>query len=287
MYQIFRPTSTVIATVVLTIFLFIPVIWITGQEYQQFDHLIQHELPLNAATEKIIYLDEVLTMSAKMYANTGDATWKTRYELFGVELDLELNKFRKLAQHRFITERAKTIDAANQKLVKMEEQSFTLVEQGKKLEGQALLSSVAYETEKIKLGASIETSQFYLDKELHDNIIYYSQKIFFSIIFPITSLILLIPLWLIVLRLLKKYLRALKNAQSALIKANQELDLRVNQRTQELNDRNLHLKQTFKELQQTQTQLIHAEKMSSLGQMVAGIAHEINNPLNFISGNLK
>lgn len=47
------------------------------------------------------------------------------------------------------------------------------------------------------------------------------------------------------------------------------------------------LEQALKELQQTQTQLIQTEKMSSLGQLVAGIAHEINNPVNFIHGNLK
>lgn len=53
-----------------------------------------------------------------------------------------------------------------------------------------------------------------------------------------------------------------------------------------LKDKNYELKQALKQLGRTQSQLIQSEKMSGLGQLVAGIAHEINNPISFIYGNV-
>lgn len=54
----------------------------------------------------------------------------------------------------------------------------------------------------------------------------------------------------------------------------------------ELEAANRELEQTLQQLKQMQAQLVQTEKMSSLGQLVAGVAHEINNPVNFIYGNL-
>ncbi len=53
-----------------------------------------------------------------------------------------------------------------------------------------------------------------------------------------------------------------------------------------LREKNKIIEQTLPELKRAQAQIIQSEKMSSLGQIVAGIAHEINNPVNFIHGNI-
>lgn len=78
----------------------------------------------------------------------------------------------------------------------------------------------------------------------------------------------------------------LKQANSQLEEYSRTLEHKVEARTLELKEKNEQLEQTLDELKTAQTQLIQTEKMSSLGQLVAGVAHEINNPVNFIHGNL-
>jgi predicted ATPase/signal transduction histidine kinase/tRNA A-37 threonylcarbamoyl transferase component Bud32 len=85
----------------------------------------------------------------------------------------------------------------------------------------------------------------------------------------------------------------LQQANQELENYSKNLELKVEARTQELHEKNLRLEEqaqqlefALQQLQATQLQMIQKEKMSSLGQLVAGIAHEINNPINFIYGNI-
>ncbi len=64
------------------------------------------------------------------------------------------------------------------------------------------------------------------------------------------------------------------------------LESRVTERTLELRQSNENLERTLKDLQEKETQLVESEKMASLGQLTAGIAHEINNPINFVTSNV-
>ncbi|MEO8793938.1 MAG: 7TM diverse intracellular signaling domain-containing protein [Daejeonella sp.] len=64
------------------------------------------------------------------------------------------------------------------------------------------------------------------------------------------------------------------------------LEAKVKERTLELSVSNSELNKTLQELKDAETHLVESEKMASLGQLTAGIAHEINNPINFVTSNI-
>lgn len=96
--------------------------------------------------------------------------------------------------------------------------------------------------------------------------------------------------------LLRQIIQESRESQDILEQRTAELQYAVQQLQQALSDRRSaelrlkqqaqNLEQALSNLQRTQSQLVQSEKMSSLGQLVAGIAHEINNPVSFIYGNI-
>lgn len=76
---------------------------------------------------------------------------------------------------------------------------------------------------------------------------------------------------------------AYSREQHALTQQNEQLEKRVEERTAELMEQKEALETSINNLRATQLQLIQKEKMASLGELTAGIAHEIQNPLNFVN----
>ncbi|MCB0762201.1 MAG: hypothetical protein KDC12_11815, partial [Flavobacteriales bacterium] len=81
-------------------------------------------------------------------------------------------------------------------------------------------------------------------------------------------------------------LEVLQENERIIKEQNVVLEKKVEERTFELRQSNSDLGKALDDLKQTQAQLVDAEKMASLGQMTAGIAHELNNPINFVSSNI-
>lgn len=280
------PSQLVTITLLLTLFLFIPQFWLNWQAYSNFNSITKYEFKLQTLSDKVFYFDEVLTMSARMNAATGNFTWEQRYRKFEPQLDLAIQESIKLAPKEYENQDAKKIDVANQRLVSMENQSFELVRKSRKEAAQLLLSSREYEIQKHIYADGVTKRKHNISLQLEHKVADYQKRMFWAILESIISLAMLVPAWLMVLHLLQGYLKAKKISQAALEETNYKLEMQVAARTEKLNQKNVELQQTLQELQHTQVQLIQTEKMSSLGQLVAGVAHEINNPVNFIYGNI-
>jgi len=103
------------------------------------------------------------------------------------------------------------------------------------------------------------------------------------------SVIWMVTMWIIINKqnkaLQKEQIKTKQEEQKRkeVLSLNDQLETQVAERTAELTRQKLELEHTLSELQATQAQLIQSEKMASLGELTAGIAHEIQNPLNFVN----
>ena len=129
---------------------------------------------------------------------------------------------------------------------------------------------------------------------LKDTLLLISEKLFDDVGEIIDIGLIFTTLWMIVMLIIVNRQRKALDKQNQKLKEEEkqnkitvslkaQLEVEVAQRTAELTLQKEELENTITELKATQAQLVQSEKMASLGELTAGIAHEIQNPLNFVN----
>ena len=137
--------------------------WTAWHDHLDAAALIQAELVLEQATSEVARLDEVLTMSAKMYVYTEDPAWRERYDTHAPRLDEAIATVIRSAPGVQTAEDARRTEQANRALVEMETQAFVLTETGRAPEAVALLESEDYR--RLKSDYAKSNEDFYRDLE--------------------------------------------------------------------------------------------------------------------------
>ena len=261
--------------------------WNVWQISQRFEQEITTAIELQRLSGAIIHLDEVLTMSARMAATTGDLKWESRYLQHEPTLNQTIKKAIDFAPEAYESHATQT-DAANIQLVEMENYAFDLVRQGNTEQALKILLSPTYEAQKIIYADGMTATTNALQSRLDRDLSSYEQTLSRSSLFSLFSFPILGASWLIILYLVRQYVQRRKQAERKLKATKLELETgnsRLRQSETALRHKASALEKILRKLKHTQLKMIQSEKMSSLGHLVAGIAHEINNPVNFIHGN--
>jgi serine phosphatase RsbU (regulator of sigma subunit) len=215
-------------------------IWNIWASYQAFDRAIAKQVRLQTLSHQIVYFDEVLTMSARMAASTGDLKWEERYNRFVSQLDSTIDRVIQQAPDTY-NANAKQTNEANLKLVDLETKSFQLVRQGKAPQALKILSGSEYESLKQVYSKGISATLNAIQLEIESSVSRYRQSLFRSLLLAGLSSPVLLVTGSIFIHRIRGYVRERERVQLALQELNQELEFRVEERSQELKSAHLEV----------------------------------------------
>ncbi|NJO93567.1 MAG: methyl-accepting chemotaxis protein, partial [Hydrococcus sp. RM1_1_31] len=208
--------------------------WNIWSIYRGFTSVIAKDLKLKELSDRTIYLDEVLTMSAYMATSSGDLQWVKRYQQYEPELTEVIDEVIRLspeAQANF--DKTKV---ANDKLVEYETRSFELLRQGKKQEANQLLFGKDYAANKKIYAQNVQKTLAPIRARVNTQLQSYRQRLYWSVGLAGAIFIFLLLVWLIIIYSIKTYTRerdriqlSLLNYQTSLQENNKILEQRSQQ----------------------------------------------------------
>jgi C4-dicarboxylate-specific signal transduction histidine kinase len=240
--------------------------------YADFRALATSDLRLTELAGRIIHLDEVLTMSARMAATTGDPSWEARYRRFEPELDAAIKETLAIAPEAYSSSAATTTDAANIALVALERQAFALIREGKLVEARRILESAEYDHHKHVYAAGMSTVMDALRNRVAQRVDAFGRRVLFAVGIGLALLVVLVACWWRIVALIHGYLGA-----------RDALERRVQERTTELSASHAELSESLRVLNETQRQLLDASRRSGMADVATAVLHNVGNALNTIN----
>jgi signal transduction histidine kinase len=198
------PMRPLLAGVLLTMAMSLFALWSTWSAYKGFTDVAQVELRLDRLSGEIIHLDEVLTMSARMCAATGEPRWEARYRHYEPLLDHAIKETIALAPEESVRQAAQQTDVANIRLVEMEHASFDLVRAGRQTEARSLLFSQEYEDQKAIYANAINDCKRVVERRVDEQIHHHTRRALVQLGLTLAALMTLGFGWVRVLRLVRQ-----------------------------------------------------------------------------------
>jgi len=197
------PTGLLLSMLVLTLGVIGWLSWTVFDANRTLTTTVATDIRLYELRGIIVHLDEVLTMSARMAAFTGDRAWTDRYNTYVPQLDAAIQEAISLAPAQLAAEIRAETDAANLHLVKLETQALADAEQHRLADAQAVLFSAEYEQQKQVYASGMAKLLAYVQDrvELRQQAQQQRARIVVSVL--TVSLVLLLSTWLVVLRSLR------------------------------------------------------------------------------------
>lgn len=239
----FRRLRILLIPIILTVGLCGGMAWYILDVYSSFKKIKTQDIEAIDLSNQIIYLDEVLTSSARLATSTGDKRWEERYLNSVPELDRVLAEIEKLLP-LIDTSGITNTDEANDKLIAMEEKALALVNQGKLQEANALLSSQEYEQQKIIYTQGITETTAALQKYVENNLQKQTRLTVSTLVAITIASIILLVAWIFVLQKMRRYIQAINGIETIISNTSMEIASAVERQEKAANEQASSVSQT-------------------------------------------